>query len=489
MPTDELRGVAPLRSVGDYDLLSKIADGGMGSVYKAKHTHTGEIYAIKIVPANMANNQVLVKRFEQEFKAASTLDHPNIVRAVDFGYEAGSPYLVMEYVEGETLGQRIDHQGRIPEKEAVRIIAQIAQGLHKAHSHGMVHRDVKPDNILIKPDGTTKIADLGLVKENETDLNLTRTGRGLGTPQFMAPEQFRNAKNADSRCDIYSLAATLYMAVTGELPFRSCSPLDAWMKKVQNDYPPPRELNPHLSERLDWAIRRAMSADPMQRPTTCREFVEDISGRSTKRVGSSSSAMGQSDLWYIVYTDELGTTHTVKGAMQSIRRCFKEGRLGDANDIRVSRFPGGPFELLKTHPEFRDLVIVPVAVPLLTPLSGTAIPRAELNGPGSGSSFPKPVSSYSPSTGPGSGSGSGTFNRPKTPQTSTPRTPPPRTPHSGVMIQPGINEETGFKSPAAYRLAEQQSKSRSDLGLVMLLSVVMALGFLITLGILYYFRH
>lgn len=482
MPTDELRGVAPLRTVGDYDLLSKIADGGMGSVYKARNNLTNDIIAIKIVPANMANNSVLLKRFEQEFKAASTLDHPNIVRALDFGYDNASPYLVMEYVDGETLGQKIDHQGRLPEKEAVRIIAQIAQGLHKAHSHGMVHRDVKPDNILIRPDGTSKIADLGLVKENETDLNLTRTGRGLGTPQFMAPEQFRNAKNADSRCDIYSLAATLYMAVTGELPFRSCSPLDAWMKKVQNDYPPPRELNPHLSERLDWAIRRAMSADPMQRPATCREFVEDISGRSTRRVGSNSSSSGQNDLWYIVYSDEFGTTHTVKGSMQSIRRCFKEGRLGDANDIRVSRFPAGPFEQLRTHPEFRDLVIVPVAVPLLTPLSGTEIPRAENTGPGSGS-FPKP------SSGVFAGPGSGSMNRPKTPPSATSRTPPPRTPHSGVMIQPGVSQETPYSAPSAYHLQKFNNKPRGDLGLVILLSVVMFVGFVVTLAVLYYFRN
>lgn len=482
MPTDELREVAPLRTVGEYDLLSKIADGGMGSVYKARNNLTNDIIAIKIVPANMANNQVLIKRFEQEFKAASTLDHPNIVRALDFGYDNGSPFLVMEYVEGETLGQRIDRQGRLPEKDAVRIVAQIAQGLHKAHSHGMVHRDVKPDNILIKPDGTSKIADLGLVKENETDLNLTRTGRGLGTPQFMAPEQFRNAKNADSRCDIYSLAATLYMAVTGELPFRSCSPLDAWMKKVQNDYPPPRELNPHVSERLDWAIRRAMSADPMQRPATCREFVEDISGRSTRRVGSNSSTSGQADLWYIVYNDEFGTTHTVKGSMQSIRRCFKEGRLGDANNIRVSRFPAGPFEALRTHPEFRDLVIVPVAVPLLTPLSGTAIPRADSTGPGSGT-FPKPASSNL------AGPGSGSMSRPKTPPSGT-RTPPPRTPHSDVMIQPGISQENPYATPSAYRLQNMSTaRPRGDLGLVLLLSLVMFVGFVVTLAVLYYFRN
>jgi len=487
MPTDGLKEEATLRMVGKYALLSKIADGGMGSVYRARDSETGDIIAIKIVPASMAANQVLLKRFEQEFKAAHSLDHPNIVRALEFGFQQNSPYLVMEYVEGETLGQRIDRQGRVPERDAVRIIGQIAQGLHKAHSHGMVHRDVKPDNILIQPDGVAKLADLGLVKESETDLNLTRTGRGLGTPQFMAPEQFRNAKNADSRCDIYSLAATLYMAVTGELPFRSCSPLDAWMKKVQNDYPPPRELNPNLSERLDWAIRRAMSADPMQRPSTCREFVEDISGRSTRRVGANAAVANQADLWYIVYTDEFGATHTVKGAMQSIRRCLKEGRLGDAGNVRVSRTPNGPFEPLKTHSEFRDLVIAPAAVPLLTPLSGTAIPRSELNGPGSGSyARPSPHPGIDPKSG-------GSLPRHRADAATNQPSPPPRTPHSGIIVQPGITHDSGvFTAPAAYHLPdedEHHSSRGGDHHLVILLGLVMLIGFIVTLTVLYFLKR
>jgi serine/threonine protein kinase len=486
MPTEGLKEEATLRTVGNFALLTKIADGGMGSVYRARNTVSGDVVAIKIVPASMAANQVLLKRFEQEFKAANSLDHPNIVRAIEFGTEKGSPYLVMEYVEGETLGQRIDRMGRVPEKDAIRIIGQIAQGLHKAHSHGMVHRDVKPDNILIQPDGTAKLADLGLVKESETDLNLTRTGRGLGTPQFMAPEQFRNAKNADSRCDIYSLAATLYMAVTGELPFRSCSPLDAWMKKVQNDYPPPRELNPGLSERLDWAIRRAMSADPMQRPSTCREFVEDISGRSTRRVGANASVSSQADLWYIVYTDEFGTTHTVKGATQSIRRCLKEGRLGDAANVRVSRLPTGPFEALKTHSEFRDLVIAPAAVQLLTPLSGTAVPRADINGPGSGSyARPSPAPQHDARS-------SGSLPRlQQAAQPNTPISPPPRTPNSGIIVQPGITHDSGiFTAPPTYHLQDQQEHSEDgDNNLVVLLGLVMFIGFVATLTVLYFLKR
>src|SRR5262249_15153052 len=250
----------PLQTVGQYELLEKVAEGGMGAGYKARQQPSGLIVAIKIVSAHMAANAIMLKRFEQEFRGAGKLDHANIVRALDFGTHEGSPYLVMEFVEGESLGQRLERERRLPEADAIRLLAQVAQGLHKAHKRGLVHRDVKPDNILLTPDGQAKLADLGLVKELEADLNLTRTGRGLGTPHFMAPEQFRNAKNADARCDIYSLAATLYMTVTGELPFKTSSgPLDAWMKKVNNDLTPARVLVPALSERIDWAIRRAMS--------------------------------------------------------------------------------------------------------------------------------------------------------------------------------------------------------------------------------------
>jgi serine/threonine protein kinase len=313
--------------------------------------------AIKIMPPHLSQNPVLLKRFEQEFRAASRLDHPNIVRALDYNDNSSTPYLVMEFVEGESLGQKLEREGRMSETDAIRIIAQVAQGLHRAHKQNLVHRDVKPDNILVTPDGIAKLADLGLVKETETDLNLTRTGRGLGTPHFMAPEQFRNAKNADARCDIYSLGATLYQMVTGELPFRSNGPLDAWMKKIHNELTQPRQLVPGLTERVDWAIRRAMSADPEKRPATCREFIEDLTGHSTRRLPTVDSSVPQADLWYLVYKDEVGTAHTVKGTVSAVRRSLKDGLLGDAGNVRAARTKAGPFELLRTYPEFRDMMV------------------------------------------------------------------------------------------------------------------------------------
>jgi serine/threonine protein kinase len=354
-----------MQTVGNYDLLDKIAEGGMGAIYRGRDRRSGQVVAIKVMPPHMAANPVLLERFKQEFRAASSLNHPNIVRALDFGDTGSSPYLVMEFVEGESLGQKIEREGRMSETEAIRIIAQVAQGLHRAHKQGLVHRDVKPDNILIRSDGVAKLADLGLVKEADTDLNLTKTGRGLGTPHFMAPEQFRNAKDADIRCDVYSLGATLYQLVTGELPFKSSGgPLDAWMKKVQNDLDPPRKFVPDLSERVNWAILRAMSAAKEQRPASCREFIEDLTGKSTRRVPAAGSVQGSQDLWYLIYRDDEGQTHTVKGSTTAIRRSLKDGLLGDASNVRASRNKTGPFEALRDFPEFRDLLITAAPLPV-----------------------------------------------------------------------------------------------------------------------------
>jgi serine/threonine protein kinase len=359
-----------MQSVGNYDLLEKIAEGGMGAIYRARDQRSGTIVAIKIMPPHMAANPVLLKRFEQEYRAASRLDHPNIVRALDYVDNGSSPYLVMELVEGESLGQKIEREGRMQEQEAIRLIAQVAQGLHRAHKLNLIHRDVKPDNILIRNDGQAKLADLGLVKEADTDLNLTKTGRGLGTPHFMAPEQFRNAKGADIRCDVYSLGATLYMMLTGELPFKSSGgPLDAWMKKIQNELVPPRNLVPDLSERVNWAVLRAMSAKPEMRPSSCREFIEDLVGHSTRRVQTVGGAGTTAELWYLVYTEEDGSTRTVKGTTTAIRRSLKDGYLGDAENVRTSRNKVGPFEPLRNFPEFRDLLVAaaPLEMPAVTP--------------------------------------------------------------------------------------------------------------------------
>jgi serine/threonine protein kinase len=365
MPLDA-RAAGP-QQIGDYDILLKIAEGGMGSVYKARHRITGDIVALKVLPPATAKNPVLLKRFEQEYRTAAVLDHPNIVRAIDFHGAGPNPFLVMEYVEGESLGQKVDREGPMAEDEAIRIIAQVCQGLHRAHKQKLIHRDVKPDNVLVTPEGVAKLTDLGLVKEVDNEMNLTKTGRGLGTPNFMAPEQFRNAKNADIRCDIYSLGATLYTMLTGEAPFGKVGPLDCWMRKVRNELIPPRELNPRISDRTDWAIRRAMSGDPDKRPGSCKEFVEDLMGAPLKAPAPAVPERPPADLWYLVYRDDEGETHTVKGTTQSIRQALREGLLGDASNVRAGRTKQGQFLGLTSYPEFRDLVIEPAPLPTQSP--------------------------------------------------------------------------------------------------------------------------
>jgi serine/threonine protein kinase len=280
-PIQQLGAFAVPEKVGAYEVLEKLGEGSMGSVYKGRHTSTGELVAIKILAPEIARSQVLVQRFQQEFRAAHDLCHPNIVRCYEFGLTFASSYLVMEFVDGPSLGERIARLGRLTEEEAVRVVCQVAEGLHLAHENNIIHRDVKPDNILLTSQGQAKLTDLGLAKNRASALELTLPRSGLGTPNFMAPEQFGDAKNADVLCDVYSLGATLYMAITGELPFRARSTLHTLKKKMRNELTAPIELVPTLNEQTDHAIRQALRADPQQRQADCLRFIASLTGGSS----------------------------------------------------------------------------------------------------------------------------------------------------------------------------------------------------------------
>jgi serine/threonine protein kinase len=370
----------PTLVAGRYELQNKLGEGGSGEVFKALDRTTGQFVALKVMPPEQAGNPLLRKRFEQEFRAASTLQHPNLVRGLDY-FELGlRAYLVMEFVEGESVGDRLERSGPLLEAEAVQIIVQVCAALEEAHQRGLIHRDVKPDNILLGQDGAVKLSDLGLVKDAQVEL--TRTGRGLGTPHFMAPEQFRDAKHADERCDIYSLGATLYMMVTGVLPFNCISPFDAWSKKVKGELNPPRKLKPSLSVRVNQAILKAMDPKPERRQASCREFCDDLVGKGAAS-GEPSLADKGFDFWYAVYHDQDGAANTYAGSSQNLRRLLAQGRLGDPRRIEASRNRNGPFQPLAAYPELADLVAEaappappapPVAAP--APATGPAAPPA-----------------------------------------------------------------------------------------------------------------
>jgi eukaryotic-like serine/threonine-protein kinase len=257
----------------------------VGAVYKGVHRNTGEVVAIKVLNEDAAADDVLIKRFEREFKIASRLHHPHIVRSLDLNLQGKLPYLVMEFVEGPSVGDLIEKRGRLPEAEAIALITQVADALQEAHAHGIYHRDVKPDNILLTADGQAKLADLGIAKDSESEADLTSMGRGLGTPHFMAPEQLANAKNVDARCDVYALGATLYMMVTGVLPFFSKGPIiTVFKKKAWNQYTPPRELVPALGDRVDSVIHKAMKAEIGERYASCLEFITALTGKPAQRL-------------------------------------------------------------------------------------------------------------------------------------------------------------------------------------------------------------
>ena len=309
---------APLAAVGQYEFKGVIGKGGMGTVYRAVDRLTGSVVAVKVLDLDFSDNPELLARFAKEFRAATKLEHPNMVRAIEFGTAGPHSYLVTEYVEGVDLGRLILERGPLPEDEAVRIVTQTAQALHYAHAFRVVHRDVKPDNILVRPDGVAKLADFGLAKDFDDEIELTRASTGLGTPHYMPPEQYRDAKNVGVAGDIYSLGATLYTAVTGRLPFDGCASLVALAKKVSGDIPAPKELVPGLSDRVDFAIRRAMNPDPARRPASCLEFFKLLSIPKSRRARArkpeklaAKSGLGADRRTWVRHPLSMGTTCTL----------------------------------------------------------------------------------------------------------------------------------------------------------------------------------
>jgi serine/threonine protein kinase len=284
-----------LPDIPGYDIREKIAEGGIGTVYKGVQLSTDQTVAIKIIAARASTCPKSRQRAEREFRSANRLVHPNIVQALDFIREESKLYLVMEYVDGLSLGEHVERHGPLTESAAVAVIAQVGQALHFMHSHDMIHRDIKPDNILVTKDGKAKLTDFGLVKESLSNAHLTGPMVALGTPQFMAPEQYTEARLADHRCDIYAMAATLYVAVTGRLPFGATRSLATLMQKVnKGQIVPPREIQPELSERIEAAIRKGMCPDPAGRPRSCLEFVKLLIGKGGRRRASSSRPSGGS---------------------------------------------------------------------------------------------------------------------------------------------------------------------------------------------------
>jgi hypothetical protein len=266
------------RKIGPYDLLEKVGKGGMSSVYKARDTRSNEIVAVKIATREVADDPALSRRFELEFALAKPFSHRNLVKVLENGTHESIPYLVMEFVDGLSLAQHIAKFKSLREHEALSILLPVADALTYLHNQQIIHRDIKPANILLTANGSVKLADMGLIKDLESNSRLTRTNTGLGTVQFSPPEQFNDASTTDVRGDIYSLAVTIYTALTGEFPFGKGTITSIMMKKLTNQFDAPIKKVPLLRPSIDAAIRMAMHADPRFRPNSVSEFVAFLTG-------------------------------------------------------------------------------------------------------------------------------------------------------------------------------------------------------------------
>ncbi|MEK7866524.1 MAG: protein kinase [Planctomycetota bacterium] len=255
------------KTLDGYVVGRRIGRGGMGEVFLAEHPVLGRKAALKVLPGGWLITPDRVERFHREARLAAQLDHPNIVRVLHAGSQGGLHFLVLEYVEGESLGDRIERLGKLPIDEALGLIEQAARGLDAAHKHGIIHRDIKPGNLLVSTDGTLKVADFGLARELMAPSDLTGSNQVLGTPSFMAPEQVE-ARPLDARTDIFSLGATLYCLITGKLPFQGDTAVAVLYQIV---HVPPKPLaaacpgTPPAVERL---VSSLLEKSPDKRPAS-----------------------------------------------------------------------------------------------------------------------------------------------------------------------------------------------------------------------------
>jgi serine/threonine-protein kinase len=276
-------------SVGRYHILEQLGEGGMATVYKAYDTRLENEVAIKVIRTDELPAKTLARarqRFEREAKALAKLNHLNIVKVIDYGEYEGLPYLVMPYLSGGTLKQKLAGKA-LPWQEAVRILLPIARSLDYAHRQNMIHRDVKPANILITSDGDPLLTDFGIAKivDEETTMDLTGTSASVGTPEYMAPEQVIS-KTVDSRADIYALGVVLYEAVTGRRPFTADTPMAILFKHASEPLPRPKSFAQNLPDRVEQILLKALAKKPEDRYQTMAEFanaLEACSGGSVAR--------------------------------------------------------------------------------------------------------------------------------------------------------------------------------------------------------------
>ncbi len=296
--------LTPGSKLGPYEILAPIGAGGMGEVYRSRDSRLGRDVAVKIIPRESSLDSERIRRFEQEARAAGTLSHPNVCAIYDLGTHEGSPFVVMELLEGETLRQ-ILQAGPVPLRKTIGFIAQAAEGLAAAHAKGIVHRDLKPENLFVTKDGRVKVLDFGLAKltaaetpasapmgETTPPNTVTSPGAILGTTAYLSPEQIRG-ESADARADVFALGIVLFEMLTGRRPFDGRSSADIMSAILNHDAPALTTLLPDAPPQLAWLVRRCLAKDPDRRAQTSldvRNELEEVLRDLELGISAESSA-------------------------------------------------------------------------------------------------------------------------------------------------------------------------------------------------------
>jgi eukaryotic-like serine/threonine-protein kinase len=276
---------------GRYKLEAKLGSGGMSTVYLARDNTLDRPVAVKVMHREMSEQADQLERFRQEARAVAKLSHPNVVAVIDAGEDGGHPYIVFEYVEGETLKQRINRVGALDAQEALAYAIEIARGLTVAHARKMIHRDIKPQNVLIDSEGRAKLTDFGISRQLEQD-GMTATGRVLGTTDYVAPEQAMGHP-VDQRSDVYSLGVVLYEMLVGQVPFHADSQVGVAMKHVNEELPDVQQRRPELSAAAAMVVERATAKDPSERYQSVGEMIDDLSTALEVEAARAGSTTGE----------------------------------------------------------------------------------------------------------------------------------------------------------------------------------------------------
>ncbi len=276
--SSHVAGLAPGAHLGQYEVRELLGRGGMAEVYRGRHLHLKREVAIKVLPAHLANDENFRLRFEREARTVAALQHPNVVQLYDFGDSDGVYYMVMEYLTGSDLAQMIREKGRLPLDETCALVSDIAAALDHAHALGVVHRDVKPSNVMMADrDGEMHavLTDFGIARIVTGSTGITRTGM-LGTLEYVAPEQIEESRQVDGRADVYALGIMVFQMLTGDVPFKGENPAATVLAHLQKPVPDPRQFVPDLPDSAVAAILRALAKSPEHRFQTAGEFVEAL---------------------------------------------------------------------------------------------------------------------------------------------------------------------------------------------------------------------